>query len=171
MGKGHKLVGPQTGALCGSPNEGTNGPHIRKKPINPDDRLLQDRPDKNSRYSALIWSVLVDRALEPIDWGVFSCLASRAFETDTIQMASRWIADTLHIKKGRVQASFARLLAAGHIEIEVPARGSRAAVYRLTSPVFAKRQRVIVSDARGNRDTTRYELNRKIELAGKLRTA
>lgn len=166
-----KFAGPQTRALCGSPKQGTNGPHIRKKPLNPDERLLQDRSDKNARYSALVWAVLVDRTLEPIDWGVFSCLASRAFETDTMQMGSRWIAETLHIKKGRVQASIRRLLKGGHIEIVVAARGSRAAVYRLTSPVFSCRQKVIVSDVSGNHETTRYELDRRRELAKTLRTA
>jgi DNA-binding MarR family transcriptional regulator len=158
MGDSREFVGTQTGALCGAPNGGTNGVHIRNKPKTPDGRLLQDRPDKNYRWSAMVWAVLVDRSLEPVDWGVFACFGSREFKTDTFQLGSRWIAETLGIRKGRVQASIARLVKAQHVEIVVPAKGARPPLYRLTSPVFAHRQKVIVRTAKGNKMSTRDRL-------------
>ncbi len=157
-----EFVGPQNQPHCGSPKPPTKTRSMDKgktnKPKTRDERLLQDRPDKDFRWSALVWSVLVDRRLEPIDWGVFGCFGSREFKTDTFQLGTRWIADVLGVKKDRVQASIRRLVDAQHVEIVVPARGSRAPVYRLTSPVFAKRQKVIVQDKAGTRLTTRDRL-------------
>ena len=86
-------------------------------------------------------------------------------------MGSRWISETLRISKGRVQAGIARLQAGGHVEIIVKPSGSRAAVYRLTSPVFGERQKVRLSDKQGVHDTTRAEIDRKIELARSLKLA
>lgn len=164
-----RFVGPENRALCGSPNPGTNSAHIRKEPKNPDERLLQDRPDKAERWSVIPWSVLVDEKLEAFDCRVYAALSSRAIDVDTFQIGTRWIAATLRAKKGRVQASMVRLISRGHVIVEIPARGSRAAVYRLPAPVFAKRQKVSLTDREGSRDTTRYELERKIELARKLK--
>lgn len=161
-----KLVGPQNPPHCGSPKPATNSKHIRNKPKTLDERLLQDRPDKNYRWSALVWSVLVDRSLEPVDWGVFACFGSREFKTDTLQLGTRWIANVLGVKKDRVQDSIRRLVAAQHVEIVVERRGSRSPVYRLTSPVFAKRQKIIVQDKRGNRITTRDRLRLEQALKG-----
>ena len=147
------------------------GAYIRKKPETRDERLLQDRPDRDFRYSALPWSVIVDRKLEPVDWGVYACMAARAFKVDTLRMGTRWVAESLGIKKGRAQASIVRLVKRGHVNITEKARGSRPPVYRLTSTIFAKRQKVIVSDKQGNRETTRHDLERKRDLARKLRIA
>lgn len=168
-----KFVGPQTPPHCGSPKPPTKLRGMDKgktiKPKTRDERLLQDRPDKDYRWSALAWSVLVDRRLEPIDWGVFGCFGSREFKSDTFQLGTRWIADVLGVKKERAQASIGRLVAAQHVEIVAKARGSRAPVYRLTSPVFSKRQKVIVQDKKGTRLTTRDRL--RLEMALRGRTA
>jgi len=145
--------------------------HIRKKPKARDERLLPERPDRNFRWSEIPWSVLLDRKLEPIDVCVYGCMSSRTFKTDTFQMGTRWIAESLGINKKRTQGSIARLIERGHVKITEPAKGSRAPVYRLTSTVFAKRQKVIVSDRAGNRQTTRADLERKRELAQKLKAA
>jgi hypothetical protein len=144
--------------------------HTRKKPKARDERLLQDRPDKAFRYSALVWDVLTNRKLEPVDWGVYACLAARAFSSDTFQMGTRWIAGSLGIKKGRTQASIGRLIAQRHVEIVKPSCGSRPPVYRLISTVFAKRQKVILSEKHRNIETTRADIDRKLELSRKLRT-
>jgi len=145
------------------------GAHIRNKPKTRDERFLRDRPDARQRYSAVPWALLEGKGLERIDLWVYCCISARAFKADTLQVGARWIAGCLKISTGRVSDSIKRLLKAGHVEIVEAGKGTRAAVYRLTSPVFAKRQKVIVSDRAGNRQTTRAELERKIELARKLK--
>ena len=164
------VLGTHKAARFGDPQTEA---HIRNKHKAQfqDERLLPDRPDRDFRWSDMPWSVLVDRNLVPVDWGVYGCMASRTFKVDTFQMGTRWIAESLGIKKKRAQASVVRLVKNGHVEVIRAAKGSAAPVYRLTSSIFAKRQKVIVSDKQGNRETTRHDLERKRELARKLRIA
>jgi DNA-binding MarR family transcriptional regulator len=115
--------------------------------------------------------VLVDRTLKPADCRVYACLSSRTFKGDSVSAGLRWIAESLGVSRMTVKRSVGRLAAAGHIEITAEGTGSRPPLYRLTSGVFAKRQKVIVSDGRGNREMTRAELDRRRELTLKLRTA
>jgi len=137
--------GPQTGV------------HIRKKPKTRE-RLLSERPDRNERYSALVWLVLTDRRLKPLDWGVYACIASQAFETDTVQVATRWIAANLGSGSTTIKRGIARLTAAGHIAIIVQRRGNQAPIYRLTSPVFGKRQKIILEAGGKPNLTTRADI-------------
>jgi len=145
---------------------------IRKKPRTRNERLLQDRPDLKLRWSDCPWTLLVDgKRLERLDLWVYCCLASRDFKSDLVSVTWDWVAKVIECSRASVKRSIRRLVEAGHLEVLEPSRGSRPALFRITSSVFAKRQKVIVSDKHGNRMTTRQELERKRELAMKLRTA
>lgn len=152
-----------------SPVNGTQtGVHIRNKPKTRTEQSLRDRPDLKSRFSALPWTVLTDRNLKPMDWGVYCCLSARAFKGDSVSIGLRWIADSLGIGRMTAKRSLDRLLRAGHVEVRAEGSGSRASVYRLTSAVFAKRQRVILASKRGNLSTTRYDVDCLRERIGKI---
>ena len=155
--------------LTGEPQTGVR---IRNKPKTRDDRLLQDRPDLNRRWSDCPWTLLVDGdRLERLDVWVYCCLASRNFKSDLVSVSWDWVSKVVKCSRASVKRSIHRLVEAGHLEVLEPAKGSRPALFRITSSVFAKRQRVILSTGRRNVETTRAEIDRKQELGRKLRRA
>ena len=131
--------------------------HIRYKPKTAA-IPLHKRADKARRYSALPWMVLTDTSLEHVDMLVYACLSANAFKGDTTRSAGRWISESVYVSQRTVSRSLKRLIKRGHVEIVVSARGNQAPIYRLTSPVFGKRQKIILEAGGKPNLTTRADI-------------
>jgi hypothetical protein len=95
---------------------------------------LSESPKRFTWFGKLPYTVLTNRALEPIDWGVYAVIALHARKCEPVMVGSRLIARILNVSQMTVVRSLKRLEAGREI-IRSGGKGQRT-TYEFTSCCF-----------------------------------